>query len=177
MSGSGPGGPIGSKVILAPKLNGGLSSMMTGGGGLGSSPGIGSSSILNLPVLGGQDGVVLQTNRGLKGIDSSKQLLRNEENKISSTASFDMNLQNKNPGGYFSRPANVNDPLSPNSPKDKKPLIAQTSRNTNVLNNKLSSHRFLSPLSTNDNAGKSNQAAAAATNLIPPSGIDKYPGA
>ena len=139
---------------------------------------MGSSSILNLPVLGGQDNVVLPTNRGMKGIESSKQLLRNEENKISSTASFDMNLQNsKNQGGYFSRPTNVNDPLSPGSPKDKKPLIAQTSRNTNVLNNKLSSHRFLSPLATNDNAGKAVGAAAAATNLIPPSGIDKYPGA
>lgn len=91
MSSSGPGGHIGSKVILAPKLNGGLSSMISGGG-LGSHGGLGSSSILNLPVLGGQDNVVLPTNRGLKGIDSSKQLLRNEENKISSTASFDMNL-------------------------------------------------------------------------------------
>ena len=65
---------------------------MISGGGLGSHGGLGSSSILNLPVLGGQDNVVLPTNRGLKGIDSSKQLLRNEENKISSTASFDMNL-------------------------------------------------------------------------------------
>lgn len=54
MSGSGPGGHIGSKVILAPKLNGGLSSMISGGGGLGAaSGGLGSSSILNLPVLGG----------------------------------------------------------------------------------------------------------------------------
>ena len=99
--------------------------MISGGGGLGTSPGgLGSSSILNLPVLG-QDGVVLQTNRGLKGIESSKQLLRNEENKISSTASFDMNLQNsKNTGGYFSRPNNGTDLLSPTSPKDKKPLIA-----------------------------------------------------
>ena len=94
MRSSGPGGHIGSKVILAPKLNGGLSSMISGGGGLGAaSGGLGSSSILNLPVLGGQDNVVLPTNRGLNGIDSSKQLLRNEENKISSTASFDMNLQ------------------------------------------------------------------------------------
>ena len=126
---------------------------------------MGSSSILNLPVLGGQDNVVMPTNRGMKGIESSKQLLRNEENKISSTS------------GYFSRPTNVNDPLSPGSSKDKKPLIAQTSRNTNVLNNKLSSHRFLSPLATTDNAGKAVGAAAAATNLIPPSGIDKYPGA
>lgn len=99
--------------------------MISGGGGLGTSPGgLGSSSILNLPVLG-QDGVVLQTNRGLKGIESSKQLLRNEENKISSTASFDMNLQNsKNTGGYFSRPNNGTDLLSPTSPKDKKPLVA-----------------------------------------------------
>ena len=45
------------------------------------------------------------------------------------------------------------------------------------MNNKLSSHRFLSPLATTDNAGKAVGAAAAATNLIPPSGIDKYPGA
>jgi hypothetical protein len=52
-------------------------------GGLGQSSGIGSSSILNLPVLGNDASAVMPTNRGLKGIESSKALIRNEENKVS----------------------------------------------------------------------------------------------
>ncbi len=51
-------------------------------GGLGQASGIGSSSILNLPVLGNDVNAVMPTNRGLKGVESSKALIRNEENKI-----------------------------------------------------------------------------------------------
>ena len=98
------------------------------GGGLGSSSGtMGSSSILNLPVLG-QENVLQPTNRGLKGIDSTKQLFRGEENKSSS---FEMNsaisgatnvmggamsMPHKNPS-YFSRSGTNGsgqvDPMSP----------------------------------------------------------------
>jgi len=41
----------------------------------------GSSSILNLPILG-QENIIMPTNRGMKGIEITKQLNRNEENKI-----------------------------------------------------------------------------------------------
>ena len=47
---------------------------------------MGSSSILNLPVLG-QENQLQPTNRNLKAIESSKTLFRNEETKIFSTGS------------------------------------------------------------------------------------------
>ena len=64
----------GSKVIIAPKLQGSLIKPL--GGGIGSS--IGTSSILNLPVLGA-DNVLQPTSRGLKGMDSNKQFFNNED--------------------------------------------------------------------------------------------------
>ena len=66
----------GSKVIIAPKLQSGLMK-----GGLGQSSGFGSSSILNLPVLG-QENVLIPTNRGIKAVDSTKQFMSGEESKI-----------------------------------------------------------------------------------------------
>ena len=151
-------GQGGSKVIVAPKLqNSLLKSNGGGGGGLGSSAaGIGSSSILNLPVLAGQDSVLLPTNRGMKGVESSKQLFRQEESKISGVAlspgseylagkaSVPLQQAQKAPS-YYSRGTNgSSDPLSPSSTKD--PLLAQSSRNMSVLNIKKSSARFLSPI-------------------------------
>lgn len=64
--------------MIAPKLNGNLLKQ----GGLGQSSGIGSSSILNLPVLG-QENMLQPTNRGLRNTDSTKQFgLRGEESKV-----------------------------------------------------------------------------------------------
>ena len=77
---SGSGG--GQKVLIAPKLQGSLLK-----GGLGQSSGIGTSSILNLPVLGNDVNAIMPTNRGLKGVESSKALMRGEENKITSGSS------------------------------------------------------------------------------------------
>ena len=63
---------------------------------------MGSSSILNLPVLG-QENQLLPTNRNImKATESSRQLFRNEESKISSTG----NASQQPIGGvpiYFSR--------------------------------------------------------------------------
>lgn len=83
------------------------------GGGLGSS----GSSILNLPILG-QENQIQTTSRGMKGIESSKQLFnanRAEENKISGTVSnYDAQGTGKNTSYYSRGPVGVNGaPLSP----------------------------------------------------------------
>lgn len=94
-------------------------------GGLGSS----GSSILNLPILG-QENQIQTTSRGMKGIESSKQLFNNninrEENKISGTvvsnyeAQGGLNLPNTKNPSYYSRGsvAAPGAPLSPASQKD-----------------------------------------------------------
>ena len=138
----------GGKVIIAPKLlkpTGGMSQL----GGNGS-----SSSILNLPVLGGIGGdnnMPLTTNRGLKGMDSSKQLYKHEESKIQ------QNFGDMTPGhggmnpSFYSRSGNQNEPpngytpLSPAKTQNKQEM-PDSSRNMSVLNMKKSSARFLSPI-------------------------------
>lgn len=76
-------GSGGQKVILAPKLQNNILKNSQGGLGSSASGGIGSSSILNLPILG-QENIMMPTNRdrGLKGIDSTSKLPRHEEKKI-----------------------------------------------------------------------------------------------
>lgn len=71
-------------MILAPKLRGNLVKPLNGSALLGGGPNTGSSSILNLPVLG-NDNTLMTSNRN-KGIESSKHLYRNEEHKIVTSA-------------------------------------------------------------------------------------------
>lgn len=47
-----------------------------------------SASILNLPVLG-QENMLQPTYRGMKGIESSKQFFRGEDNKINGVGNYD----------------------------------------------------------------------------------------
>ena len=120
MSGGAPSSIMnqGQKVVIAPKLQGSLMSKPLGGGGLiNSGSGMGSSSILNLPVLG-QENVLMPTNRGIKGIESPKQLLRHEEGKISGStfeASPIITGPSAKQPSYYSRTNNENSILSPTS--------------------------------------------------------------
>ena len=146
---------------MAPKLQTGLLKP----GGLGSS----GSSILNLPVLA-QDTQLQTTARGMKGIDSSKQLFNSgaggnnrEESKISGTVSS-YEAQNGKSPSYYSRGPNTNVPLSPSSQKDAgQVLVGQGSRNMSVLNMKKSSARFLNPIN------------GVEPKQMPHTNIDKYP--
>ena len=152
-----------SKILIAPKLQtNGLKSDAIG---------MGSSSILNLPVLG-QENVLLPTNRALKGMDSSKQLQhRNEDGKISGSMPAP-----KNNSVYFSRVTNTNAGLTPELVSPTKTGGDNSSRNMSMINIKKSQGRFLSPLNDSGSAVQASGQGIINSNVLkPPSLIEKYP--